>query len=550
MKQRILSLVLVLGLLLCSAFAEGSMVERINEAIGFPVTDETISVSIAFVPVGGAIDFKADRNWQSQYISKYSGLDIEWTIIDPNAATERIALMLHSGDMPDAILGYNFGVNDLSQYGGSEGLFYPINELLEYMPNLVAYYEKNPQSKAAVTLPDGNIYSFAHYEDGWGNDVRFFVQTTWLENLGLERPKTLAEFKDMLIAFRDQDANGNGDATDEIPWCGSWNGDWPERILIFNAQGYITHGTNIGIDYSGEETRIIFVPYAELYKDYLLYMRDLWNEKLLDPDMFTQSETQVQATVLEGSVGFVAMSAPVVYDPDHEMEWKATYPLVDNEGDTPVWAAGNKTTSYGSMVLNANISKEKAIALAKLADSFYTDEATVFGMYGPEAGSELDFNGDGHYINAAGTGLAFNRPDNMPGDWEHRITNLTLRSVPGVFTDESKMNFVHKYPDSAFGKLNANGIAPTQIDVLLREVYPNFYVENVPNFFFSAEDLERINELTVPLDDYVKSMEAKFIIGAASIEDDFDEFISTLEKYGVNELLEIYNRYFNDYKAS
>ena len=44
-----------------------------------------------------------------------------------------------------------------------------------------------------------------------------FINKTQLDNLGLDVPTTLGELKDVLVAFRDNDANGNGDASDEIP---------------------------------------------------------------------------------------------------------------------------------------------------------------------------------------------------------------------------------------------------------------------------------------------------------------------------------------------
>lgn len=48
------------------------------------------------------------------------------------------------------------------------------------------------------------------------------VNDRWLKNCGIEEyPSTLEEFKEMLIAFRDMDANGNGDATDEFPMQGN-----------------------------------------------------------------------------------------------------------------------------------------------------------------------------------------------------------------------------------------------------------------------------------------------------------------------------------------
>jgi putative aldouronate transport system substrate-binding protein len=48
-----------------------------------------------------------------------------------------------------------------------------------------------------------------------------WINTEFLKNVGLSAPRTPDEFRAMLIAFRDKDANGNGDPKDEIPFAGA-----------------------------------------------------------------------------------------------------------------------------------------------------------------------------------------------------------------------------------------------------------------------------------------------------------------------------------------
>ena len=141
--KKILTLVLALCMLSSYAFAE-DLIENIDVDPGFPVVKEPISVTIALVPQDAAVDFQVEQNWMTEYINRNSGLDIEWMVIDSTAASERIPLMLNSGDMPDAILGRGFQANDVAQYGMSEGMFYPVNELLDYMPIFSAFLEENP----------------------------------------------------------------------------------------------------------------------------------------------------------------------------------------------------------------------------------------------------------------------------------------------------------------------------------------------------------------------------------------------------------------------
>ncbi|MGI6653340.1 MAG: extracellular solute-binding protein [Christensenellales bacterium] len=550
MKRNLVFLCIALCLLISSTIAETS---NLNIEAGMPVVDEPLDVTITVFAQGGAQDFKAENNWMCQYIDKYSGLNIEWMVVDSSSALERLSLMLNSGDMPDAIIGYSFSANDIVQYAVSDGLFYPINTLLEYAPTFNKYLEDNPAVKAAITTPDGNIYGFPALPNLWSYKIRFFVNTKWLDNVGLKNPTTLDELKEMLIAFRDKDANGNGDPTDEIPWAGSWNQGNSERALMFLAKGYVQDGTgNVAIDYNGNEPQIVYVPYEEGYKEFLIFMNDLWNEKLLDLDMFTQAETQVQANVLEGKVGFCGQSAPYVYDPENQDDWIALNALVDNIGDKPVYPGPSTVYSMSRYAINADCDEKKAAALAGLADFFYTLEGWGFATFGPEANTELDWNGTGHYYDVESNTIKYNMPDDMTSAWIHRITNLTIYSNPGFNAegyDPYRLKYAEEYPESAIGQQYKNGVVARKDEIEQQQAYSPYYVESVPSLFFSGEDMARITELEIPLKDYVDSMEAKFITGEASIENDYDTFIATLESYGVKEYIDIYTKYYNDYKS-
>lgn len=551
MKKTLAIVFLALALLMSGAMAE------INLSSAMPVTNEAISLTIAVVPQSGAQNFTPGSNWMCQYIDKYSGLDIEWMIIDPAAAAERLPVILNSGDMPDAIIGYSFSVNDIVQYGMSAGILYPINELLEYAPTFAAYLEANPAARAALTAPDGNIYGFPALPNVWSYKLRNFVNTKWLERVGLENPTTLDEFKEMLIAFRDQDANGNGDLNDEVPLVGCWNSSSGayERGYILLAYGYVLNGgkENIAIDYNGDEPVIVYLPYAERYKDYLIYMNDLWNEQLLDPDLFTQAETDAQAKVLAGVNGFSGMSAPYVWDPENQDDWTAASILVDNEGDTPIYPGPNTIYTMSRVFINADCDELKAAALANLADFFYTLEGWGFATYGPEAGTELDWNNTGHYFDPETKTIQYNMPADMTSAWTHRITYLTIYSNPGFNSegyDVYRLKYAEVYPDSAIGQFYKDGVVSRKDETDQQIAYSPYYVDPMPSLFFSAEDLERANELKLPLDDYVESMEAKFITGEISIESEWDNYIKTLEAYGVEEYLELYTKYYEAYKAN
>lgn len=71
-----------------------------------------------------------------------------------------------------------------------------------------------------LTYPDGNIYSFMSsvytQHKSWTIGVQF-INKDWLDRVGKDIPTNLDEYYEVLKAFKEMDANGNGDPNDEIP---------------------------------------------------------------------------------------------------------------------------------------------------------------------------------------------------------------------------------------------------------------------------------------------------------------------------------------------
>ena len=78
---------------------------------------------------------------------------------------------------------------------------------------------------ASVMNPDGTIYTLPQVNSGAELRVarKLFINKKWLENVNMEVPTTTEELYQLLKAFKEQDANGNGDPNDEIPLCSQ---DW------------------------------------------------------------------------------------------------------------------------------------------------------------------------------------------------------------------------------------------------------------------------------------------------------------------------------------
>ena len=86
----------------------------------------------------------------------------------------------------------------------------------KYAPNIKAYFDENPDQRKALEWIDGKIYYIPCIGDG-DVSMGWFIREDWLDNLGLEMPKNVDEYYNVLKAFKTQDPNGNG-IDDEIPY--------------------------------------------------------------------------------------------------------------------------------------------------------------------------------------------------------------------------------------------------------------------------------------------------------------------------------------------
>ena len=173
----------------------------------------------------------AEMEWLKK-AEEAAGVEIKWQEITADWGQKK-GTMLASGDVPDLFVGANVITDaDFAQF---QGLFQDLTDLVSKdAPNVQMMFKAKPETKDIATQPDGKIYGLPKYQRFWpASATRQFINKKWLDNLGLKMPTTWDELYNVLVAFKEKDANGNGDSNDEIPM------DWPEvsadiSILLFS----------------------------------------------------------------------------------------------------------------------------------------------------------------------------------------------------------------------------------------------------------------------------------------------------------------------------
>jgi putative aldouronate transport system substrate-binding protein len=318
----------------------------------------------------------------------------EWetTTMDGNAAREKRQISLASGDYPDLYMLIpwvdQFSQTDLLRYG-QQGVILPLNDLIEaHAPNVKAALDNYPYFKAMATAPDGNIYGLPQliecYHCSFPN--KMWVNTKWLDALGLEVPTTSDEYRAMLEAFKNGDPNGNGLA-DEVALSGSTE-DYGVRVIPFLMNGFIYNDDRTYLIL--ENGKVEMAANKNEWKEGLAYIKGLVDDGLIDLGAFTQNAEafkkigdNADAQLLGAGAGMhPAIFVTTGTDSPYGADYDAIPPLT---GPYASYATYNYPSAPGAtFVLTNKASEAVQIAGIKLVDYMFTREGQLRAHFGEE----------------------------------------------------------------------------------------------------------------------------------------------------------------------
>lgn len=232
-----------------------------------------------------------DMEWV-QELEDQCGVEIVWEQIYTDWNTVK-STRLASGDIPDLL----FNATADSDYTTYTGLFQDLTELIDTSaPNIKQMFEEEPDTRILAETMEGQIYGIPKFQGKWPEtNTVMFINQQWLDNLGLEMPTTFSELKTVLKAFKEQDANGNGDLSDEVPLdFNGWFGGAYSLTNLLGALG-IQMTDWSGDGYFAEDGIVKNYAVDERYKLFMEYVSDLYAEGLINPNSITNDYSAFQS---------------------------------------------------------------------------------------------------------------------------------------------------------------------------------------------------------------------------------------------------------------
>ena len=521
---------------------DGTFKEVDEATLKFPLAEKiTLTGTISY-----PANTESDPNKRTIFerLQEKTNVEINWTAIQADQWSDKISLeMANTKDMTDFIFTAGFSDNDLLKYA-KQGVIIPLEEYIDaYMPNLKKVFDTYPEYRTMCTDTDGHIWALPWIEQlGSGKEAiqtvgdMSFINKKWLDFLGLEVPTTTDEFEQVLIAFRDhaselqQKFNIDGDI---IPMsCIVNDGDQDPSILINGfGEGYgdADKGRHIAVT---NDKEVICSATQDGYKDGITWLHKLYEEGLIDTESFTQEWSTYVAKGKSGRYG-VCFSWDVA-NIDNLEDWVPLPALTaDTRNITPQNGSFTSGFDRGRCVVTA-VAQNPALVCAWLDQMYdpFQSPQNNWGTYGEDDDCdifELSTNADGgEMLKHAPLG------DASPVE----VREAEAVGGPLAILDDYYDVYV-TCPDDAQYRLD-----------WIKEYYtPDMNSDYVyPNVFMSQDDTKKISDLQTDIEKLINANKSDWIMNGFT-DADWDQYISELEAYGLDEYLELFQKYLDAYYA-
>lgn len=331
-------------------------------------------------------------------LEEENGVDVEWQQITADWDQKK-SVMFAGGDIPDILVKATV-TTDFATYNGLFENLAPYIDSGE-MPNVAKMFEDHPELRVLSTDENGAIYGIPNYRSLWPRTNRvLYINKTWLDNLGLQVPTTMDELEEVLIAFKNEDPNGNGDTKDEIPLDFS---GFPTFML--GCFGVPMMNESDG--YFVEDGKVKNYRVDERYKTFMIWLQKLYGEGLINEEVITQDYSKFQSLARgEGSTAKVGVTLGWESGDrfgtgvaDQYLPLPALKPHADSDENEVYWGyySDNNSVNAATAALSANC-KNKAEAV-KFIDAFYAEDIGIQVLFGGmnDVDKCLQDNGDGTY---------------------------------------------------------------------------------------------------------------------------------------------------------
>ncbi|AQS66998.1 extracellular solute-binding protein [Streptomyces pactum] len=460
-------------------------------------------------------------------LTKRTGVTFETTDVPYSDYEKKRSLLIGAGDAP-LLLPKTYPGQETPFV--SSGSVLAVSEYVELMPNFrdkVRRWKLQPEVDS-LRQSDGRYYLLPGLHERVKANYSLALRTDVLDRLGLSRPSTLDQVADVFRAIR-------AEYPDRYPFSDRWNQPEPAGALL----GYVgqAHGVRAGWSYlntswDAEGEEFVFTGATDEYRQMIEYLRNLVDEKLVDPEGFTQSDDDaVKKLLSERSFAISANPQELVQNYRYNLQRQvdgATIEMIPAPlGPAGPVVLGGSRLENGMMIAGDALKRDDFVALMQFVDwLWYSDEGQEFTKWGVE-GVTYTTSG-GRYRVADGISLM----GSDPGAPEDLQKDYGFHN--GVFSYGGSWELV----SSSFGPDEQR----FQDAMSGREQLP---VD--PAHPLQSVEQEQATLWDTPLRDHVRQNTLQFILGKRPLSE-WDAYVTELKAKNLDRLIDLHNKAYDRFR--
>lgn len=470
-------------------------------------------------------------------LSENTGVKIEWSFpttgADGNTVTN--AMLVEPDSLPNIM---KVAIMERSSLLLDDGVIWDLTPYIqEYAPAYYAFLQSNPAYDRAMKTDDGRYYAFGYFrEDGGWNDSHagLVVRKDWLDECGLEIPKTISEVENVIRVFNEKYGAqftfnfGGRFGTASLQgafgaYCSGTLSDW----------GWYVKDGKVGMGAADPE-----------YRNYVAWLSKLWADGLIDQDVFTLDDTSVKAKIHNDKAGisYTSMGQLSNWNNERVAEGKEPvwigipYPTADDGSLSSLY--GNAGIGTHTTVITKTADEETMKICLQLLDYAYTQEGFYYWNFGQEGVSWVK----GENGEVVTTDLVKNDPDNDVtvkyggatwGGPAIQATQLLVEKNSAAAIEANNTWFYNYEDEEKNYAVTAGWRWPSGISFTTDE----------------SDQLDMMNSSS--LNTYVSESFTAFVTGTKDVNDDatWNAYLADLETNNLSKILEIRQAAYERYLA-
>ena len=463
-------------------------------------------------------------------IQELANVSFDLTLIARSDYEDKKSVLVNSGDSP-YIIPKTYEEN--AYVNG--GQVVAISDWVQYMPN----YQKCVQDWSMVDdlkqkmKSDGKYYVLPGLWENAGAGYSYIIRKDIFDAAGvdvtqLEKNWTYEDFYEALKKVKEYTGS-------DYVFSDRHKG---ESTLNIAAVSYgVTSGWGIanGMKFDTDNNQFYFAETTDNFKEFVSYFNKLLNEKIMDPESFSQEDDAALSKFYRGETYVINGNYQNLADITQQMQVDDAelYMVVQPGGPAGNMQIENSRLENGIMIAqNAldDLGEEGFIKMLRFVDwLWYSEEGQTLCLWGVE-GETYTRDGDTITLNSDITYNGIN-PD------AEKLLNADFGFGGGVFAYGGPTWLkISKYTEGE--KDYANRV------VEYKEARP---VD--PPIMGNEEETEEMDLIKTPLIDSVKAWTLKFITGQADIEAQWDTYVAECESLGAAAYADQCNEIFNNTKS-